>query len=172
VVADGGVELGDLLAGVGDDKVAGGGSDLGERGGEFDVGGVDDDLARRWRGVEDLAVVAGGVGAGAGAHGEGEVGLGGIGDPVHGVQVEHGGGVGPGVCVVEDSAAADGGELVPVPDQGDPGTGLVGDGQESAGGVLVEHPGLVDQEQVPGPQQPRGRLVVRFDRGPAGAPDP
>ena len=45
---------------------------------------------------------------------------------------------------------------MPVADQRDPGAGLVGDGEQGAGGVLVEHPGLVDQEQVTGPQPGAG----------------
>ena len=50
--------------------------------------------------------------------------------------------------MVEDAAASDGRELVPVADERDPRSGLVGDRQERAGGVLVEHPRLVDQQQV------------------------
>ena len=56
------------------------------------------------------------------------------------------------IGVVEDAAAADGGELVPVPDERDAGAGLVGDGEECAGGVLVEHPGLVDKQEVTRPE--------------------
>ncbi len=59
-------------------------------------------------------------------------------------------GVGPPGGVVEDAAAADGGELVAVADERDPCAGLVGDGEQRAGGVLVEHPGLVDEQQVTG----------------------
>ena len=60
-------------------------------------------------------------------------------------------GCGPG-GVVEDAAAADGGELVAVAEERDPGAGLIGDAQQGAGGVLVEHAGLVDEQQVPGVQ--------------------
>ncbi len=52
--------------------------------------------------------------------------------------------------VVEDAAPADGRELVAVPDERDPGADFVGDGEERPGGLLVEHPGHVDHEQVPG----------------------
>ncbi len=63
---------------------------------------------------------------------------------------------------VEHAAAADRGQLVPVTDQRDPRAGLVGDGQQRAGGVLVEHPGLVDQQHVTasGSQPGRGRRPV------------
>ena len=59
-----------------------------------------------------------------------------------------GGDVGPAGGEVEHPAPADGGELVPVPDQRDPRPGLVGDGEQRAGGVLVEHPRLVNQDQI------------------------
>jgi hypothetical protein len=52
--------------------------------------------------------------------------------------------------VVQDTTAADGWELVSVADERDPRTGLVGDGEQRAGGVLVEHPRLVDEQQVTG----------------------
>lgn len=55
---------------------------------------------------------------------------------------------------VEDAAAADGGELVAVADERDGGAGVVGDREECAGGVLVEHAGFVDEEHVAG-EQPR-----------------
>src|SRR4051794_2872673 len=51
--------------------------------------------------------------------------------------------------------AANRGQLVAVAEQRDPHVALVGDGEQRAGGVLVEHAGLVDDEQVPG-EQPRG----------------
>ena len=62
---------------------------------------------------------------------------------------------------VEDAAAADRRELVPVPDQRDPGVVFVGDGQQRAGGVLVEHPGLIDEQQVTGAQLRRHRSGPR-----------
>ena len=46
---------------------------------------------------------------------------------------------------------------MPVADQGDPRPGLVGDRQERAGGVLVQHARLVDEQQVPW-SQPGGRV--------------
>ena len=42
------------------------------------------------------------------------------------------------------------------PDERDACAGLVGDGQEGSGGVLVEHPGLVDEQQVTGPEPGAG----------------
>jgi hypothetical protein len=39
--------------------------------------------------------------------------------------------------------------LVPVTDQCDPGAVFVGDGQQCAGGVLVKHAGLVNEQHVP-----------------------
>ena len=110
-----------------EDQVAGGGSDPGQGRGAFDVREVDDDLATLVEGVEHLPDVADAVGSGAGAHGEGEVGVGGVGEPVHGVQVEHGGWGGPGGGVVEYSATADGGELMSIAEERDPGAGLVGE---------------------------------------------
>ena len=67
---------------------------------------------------------------------------------------------GPSGRVVQDAAAADRGELVPVTDERDPGAGLVGDVEQRPGGVLVEHPGLIDQQQVAG-QQPRAAIGLR-----------
>src|SRR5690606_10775333 len=63
-----------------------------------------------------------------------------------------GGRVRPCRRVIEYAAAPDGGELVPVSDERDPCTGLVGDGEQGSGGVLVEHPGFVDEQQVAGPE--------------------
>ena len=45
--------------------------------------------------------------------------------------------VGPAGGVVKHPAAADRRKLVPIPDQRDAGAGLVGDGEQGAGGVLV-----------------------------------
>jgi hypothetical protein len=72
------------------------------------------------------------------------------------------GGVEPVEGQVEDAAAADRGKLVPVAEQRQPGTRLVGDGEQRAGGVLVEHPGLVNHQQIPRPQpgQRRGTVVA------------
>ena len=53
----------------------------------------------------------------AGAHLQAQLGVVGVGEPVHLLQRHHGGRVGPCDGVVQDAAAADGGELVPVPDE-------------------------------------------------------
>jgi hypothetical protein len=66
---------------------------------------------------------------------------------------------------VEDAAAADRGQLVPVAEQRHPHPALVCDGEQGAGGVLVEHAGLVDDQQIPWPQS-RGLLRAGVD--PAG----
>ena len=57
-------------------------------------------------------------------------------------------GVGPAGGEVEHAAAPDRRQLVPVPHQRDPRAVLVGDREQRAGGVLVEHPGLVHQQQI------------------------
>ena len=111
LVADRGVEGGDLLAGVRDDRSV----DVGEGGEAFDLGGVDEDQPTRVQRVEDLA------GALPGAHQQRQVGVLGVGEPVHGLQLEAGLGACPAGGVVEHAAAADGGELVPVTDERDPG---------------------------------------------------
>ena len=63
--------------------------------------------------------------------------------------------------VVENAAATDCGKLVPITHERDTCTGLIGDDEQGVGGVLVEHPGFVDDEQVPGAQ----------DRARVGLPD-
>ena len=139
-----------MLAGVGDDEVAGR-SRLGEGGGALAVAGVDDDRPAAMQRVED------GGGVVARAHPQGERGVVGVGEPVHLLQRHDRGRVGPREGVVQDAAASDRWKLVPVADERDPRPGLVGDRQERAGGVLVQHPRLVDQQQVPG-SQPGGRV--------------
>ena len=62
--------------------------------------------------------------------------------------------------MVEDAAAADGGQLVAVADERDPGAGFIGDSEQGSRGVLVEHPGLVDEQQVTR-QQPGHRVGAR-----------
>ncbi len=112
----------------------------------FDVAGMEGDESVLVEGVEDLAGVL------AGAHRQGEVGVVGVGEAVQGLQGEVrvlGCGAGG---VVEDAAASDGGELVPVAEERDAGAGLIGDAEQRAGGVLVEHAGLVDEQQVAGVQ--------------------
>jgi hypothetical protein len=42
---------------------------------------------------------------------------------------------------------------VAVTDERDPGSGFVGDDEQGAGDVLVEHAGLVDEKEVAGQQQ-------------------
>ena len=56
---------------------------------------------------------------------------------------------------VQDAAAADRRQLPAVPDVHDAGVGVVGDVQQRAGGFLVQHPGLVDHQDVPR-LEPRG----------------
>ena len=58
----------------------------------------------------------------------------------------------PACGEVEDAAAANGWELVAVAEERDPRVRSVGDGEQRAGGVLVEHAGLVDEEDVAGEQ--------------------
>ena len=68
----------------------------------------------------------------------------------------------PSHGVVEDPSAADGGELVPVTHERDPGTHLIRDRQQSACRVLIEHPGLIDQQQITGFEpRPRRRGWIR-----------
>jgi hypothetical protein len=59
---------------------------------------------------------------------------------VHILQRHDRGRVRPREGVVQDAAASDRRELVPVAYQRDPRLGLVGNRQERPGGVLVEHP--------------------------------
>ncbi len=82
----------------------------------------------------------------------------GAGEAVHRLQCQAGGRVDLSGGEVEDAAAADRGELVAVPQQRQPRPGLVGDGEQGAGGVLVEH------------ARPRRRSADR--RAAAGSPPP
>ena len=50
---------------------------------------------------------------------------------------------------IQDPAAADRRQLTPVTEQRHPGLALVGDREQGAGGVLIQHPGLVDDQQIP-----------------------
>jgi hypothetical protein len=50
---------------------------------------------------------------------------------------------------VENAAAAHGGELMAVAEQCGAHLALVGDGQQGAGGFLVQHPGLINDEDIP-----------------------
>ena len=71
-------------------------------------------------------------------------------EPVDRVQIDTRVGVDPAASEVEHAAAADRGQLMPVADQRNPGTGLIRDGQQGAGGVLIQHPCLIDKQQTPG----------------------
>jgi hypothetical protein len=70
-------------------------------------------------------------------------------EPVDRVQIDTRVGVDPAAREVEHAAAADRGQLMPVADQRNPGTGLIRDGQQRAGGVLIQHPCLIDKQQNP-----------------------
>ena len=154
-VADGRVELGHLLAGVGHDGHAltvG----LRRRGGPHQPGAkflgvaMDPDLAAGQQGIEHLAGVI------AGAHGQGQVricGVGqgaavgaGAGEPVQPLQFPVGIGVDLADGEVEDAAAAHRSHLVAITEQCGAHLTLVGDGQQGVGGVLIQHSGLVDDQ--------------------------
>ena len=93
-------------------------------------------------------------GVGPGPHPQSEVGVLGVHVAVGGAEPVHGGQFDLGGCPlgdhVQDTAAADGGQLPAVPDEHHPGVGVVGDVQQGAGGFLVEHPGLVHHQHVTG----------------------
>ena len=155
MVSDRGVEGAHLIAGVGDDQSFCGG----ERCGALDLGGVDEDLTPAHQCVEHLTAAL------TSAHEQAQLGVLGVAEPVDGLQRERRLGACPAGGVVEYAAAADRGELVPVTDERDPGVGLVGDGEQGAGGVLVEHAGLVDEQDVPG-QQPGPWIGLGLEAGP------
>lgn len=114
----------DLLAGVGDDEVAAGGVDR-EHLLPFDVTRAQDDLPAPHQFVEHV------TGPRAAPHPQGQVGVGGVGEPVDVVEfADPVGGVADGE--VEDAAAADGGELVPVADQQHPDLHFVSQAQQRA----------------------------------------
>ena len=69
-------------------------------------------------------------------------------EPVDRVQIDTRVGVDPAAREVEHAAAADRGQLMPVADQRDPSTGLIRDGQEGAGGVLIQHAGFIHEQQI------------------------
>lgn len=82
----------------------------------------------------------------------------GVDEAVHDVDGDD---LGPAGGVLEHSPTPDRGQLVPVADQRDPHAVFVGDHQQCVGGVLVQHAGLVHQQQVPRLQaQPRTRPGV------------
>ncbi len=100
------------------------------------------DLASLEELVEDRASV------GSGAHGEAELGVLGVGEPVHLVKGDDGSGVGPGGGEVEHTAAADRGQLVSGAHERDARPGLVADGQEGSRRVLIEHEQQVARVKV------------------------
>lgn len=69
---------------------------------------------------------------------------------MHGGQLE--GGAGVRGNHVQDAATADRGQLVPVPQVDDAGVGLVGDVQQRLRGPLVQHAGLIDDQDVARPE--------------------
>src|SRR5699024_1680897 len=58
----------------------------------------------------------------------------------------------PTCSEVEDAAATNRRELVAVAEKRDRRVRSVGDGEQRAGGILVEHAGLIDEEDVAGQQ--------------------
>ena len=134
-----------------------GGPQVGERLGAFGLAGVHADLVTIQQGVEHLtdtlteALTTGsrrGTQRHSGAHGQADRRVRRIAEPMYHVEGHDFFGPSPARCQVEYAAAADGGELVSVTEERDPGPGLVGDGEQGAGGVLVEHPRLVDEQEV------------------------
>jgi hypothetical protein len=89
-----------------------------------------------------------GVRRGAGAQREADRGVLGVGEPVGDVEVDQRLDRHPPGGQIEDSPATNGGELVTIAQERHPGAHLVGDHQQRHGGVLVEHPGLVDHKQI------------------------
>ena len=90
--------------------------DVGEGGEAFDLGGVDRRSAHARSSASKTSPAAL-----TSAHQQAQVGVLGVGEPVHGLQLEAGLGACPAGGVVEHAAAADGGELVAVADERDPG---------------------------------------------------
>lgn len=134
------VDLGDLLAGVGDNEIAVRRTHS-QLLAAFDVVGVEDDLTTRQELIEHCARLL------TRPHLQRELGVGGVGEAAD--LVEFGDSVG---CVtdgkVEDAAPSDGEELVAVTDQHHLGVHLVRQLQQRPGSVLVEHSCLVDDEEV------------------------
>jgi hypothetical protein len=143
-----------------------GGCQDGQRLGAFGLRGIDADLVAGHQGVEDptrcgtrcltptlTSRLATGPEGFTGAHCEADPGVLGIAEPVDDIEGQAPLGCGPAGGEVKDPAAAHCGQLVAVPDERDPGPALISDPEQGAGGVLVEHPGLVDQQQVTGRQR-------------------
>ena len=84
------------------------------------------------------------------------------GEAVNLIDAHRGGRVDPAVRQVQHSAAADCGQLPPVTDERDASTGLIGNRQQRAGGVLVEHGRLVDEQSIP--TAPRRDLQIMQNR--------
>lgn len=103
---------------------------------------MDDDLAVLGEQVEHHFRIL------PGAHGEAELRVVGVGEPVDVIQGQARVGTSPVRSEIEDTASSDGGQLMAVPDQRETRASLVGNGHQRAGGVLVQHPGLGDQQQV------------------------
>ncbi len=110
-----------------------------ERHGPLDLAGVHDHEPAAHQLVEHLTSSL------TTAHPQRQVGVVRIGEPTDTLELDHAAG-----CVagreVEHSPASDGGELVAVADQRHASAGGVGELEERPGGVLVEHPGLVDDQ--------------------------
>jgi hypothetical protein len=135
---DGGVERRDLVSGVGDDET----SLAGQCVQSLDVGGVETDLAAGQEPVEDFSRAL------STAHQQAEVGVLRVLEAMDDVEGELGVGWGDVGGEVEDASASDRGKLVPITEQDEPGVGFVRDRHECEGRVLVEHAGLVDEEDV------------------------
>jgi hypothetical protein len=88
---------------------------------------------------------------------------------VHHIEPDHRLGDRPAGSEVEDPAATDGWELVTVADECDPSTGLIGDGEQGAGGVLMQHPRLVDQQQVTASKTVLGGVLRSWVQRPSGS---
>ncbi len=159
-VADGSVQRGGLLASVshqqhpivaGEERVGG---ESGESVVALGLACVDADLVTGPQCVEHLThmltecLTAGGAKAGARAHRRADRGVLGIAESVHHIETGDGTGRCPSDREVEYAAATGGGQLMPVADQRDSCAGLIRDGQQGPGSVLVEHPGLIDQQKV------------------------
>ncbi len=151
------VDPGGLFAGVGDDESPAGGvhrEDLLP----LDLAGVDHDLAPAHQLVEECAGVL------ALAHPQRQGRVSGVGEPADTLELDMTLGGVPG-GEVEHSPTPDRGELMPVPHQDQRSAGGVGELEQGAGGVLVQHPGLVDHQQGPPAQPGCGRRG--FGAGPA-----
>jgi hypothetical protein len=103
---------------------------------------VETDLAAGQEPVEDFSRAL------STAHQQAEVGVLRVLEAMDDVEGELGVGWGDVGGEVEDASASDRGKLVPITEQDEPGVGFVRDRHECEGRVLVEHAGLVDEEDV------------------------